>query len=378
MKIIILIQCANLGGMEQSTVLLLAELKQMGNEVELISLNEMGALAPVLDNLAIPRSAVGYHGKWGWRSFFALRRKLKATPADALVMVGHNLMALLAIGDYCSKQRVLSLHFHHRGVKSKWGWQLVYRIAMWRFRYIIYPSNFVMKEALEIMPELISTNRTISYPIPSPIAMPPVKKLYERHDAHLKFGIQDDDKIVGNAGWLIPRKRWDVFLEVAAEVAKVIPNVRFLIAGDGPEKARLQDLSSRLKLDTRVIWLGWQHDLVLFYKSLDVMLFNSDWDAMGRTPLEAMSYGVPVVASMLNGGLSEVIDCDKHGFLFATHDVAAMSDRLVHLLQDDTLYQEISTQSRARIEEIGSPRLHALRVLQLLHNNPASSSQQLQ
>ena len=70
MKILILIQCANLGGMEQSTLLLLDELKQMGHEVELLSLNEMGPIEPVLRKHGIPASAIRYRGKWGWRSFF--------------------------------------------------------------------------------------------------------------------------------------------------------------------------------------------------------------------------------------------------------------------------------------------------------------------
>ena len=141
MRIFALIQCANLGGMEQSTVLLLDEFKKMGHEVELLSLNAMGSLGPVLAQHGIPGSGLGYQGKWGWRSFLSLRRALRARQADALVMVGHNLMAMLALGNFCRDRRVLSLHFHHQGVMPNWAWRLIYRVAMWRFRCIIYPSQ---------------------------------------------------------------------------------------------------------------------------------------------------------------------------------------------------------------------------------------------
>ena len=85
MKILALIQCANLGGMEQSTILLLTELRSLGLDIELLSLNDIGPLGPVLEQQRIPAVAVGYRGKWGWHSFLPLRRALRAREADAAV-----------------------------------------------------------------------------------------------------------------------------------------------------------------------------------------------------------------------------------------------------------------------------------------------------
>jgi glycosyltransferase involved in cell wall biosynthesis len=365
-KILNLIQCTNLGGMEQSTVLLLDEFKRLGHEVELLSLNEIGPLGPVLQQHGIPASAVGYRGKWGWRSFLPLRRLLRTKRADALVMVGHNLMAMLALGDFCRGRRILSLHFHHEGVKPGWAWRLIYRVAAWRFKRIIYPSNFIMQEALGIVPQLVRTRRTVSYPIPSPISLPPVAEAAQGLDCRTKLGLAGEHKVVGNAGWLIPRKRWDVYLEVAARVAAAVPEARFLIAGDGPERKRLERRAAELQIVERVVWLGWQKDLSTFYRTLDVMLFNSDWDAMGRTPLEAMSYGIPVVASVQHGGLKEMLNSDEYGFLINTHDVPLLARKVVELLQDRRLAEGVGARARAHIEKVGDPRMHAKRVLSLL------------
>jgi glycosyltransferase involved in cell wall biosynthesis len=370
MKILALIQCANLGGMEQSTVLLLDELRRMGHEVELLSLNEMGPLAPVLEQHDIPASAVGYRGKWGWRSFRPLRRRLRNQHSDALVMVGHNLMAMLALGDFCQPQRVLSLHFHHEGVMPNWAWRVLYQVVIWRFHSIIYPSRFIMDEALRIVPGLHRAKRTISYPVPSPIMLP--QKL--EHGARLSFrahyGLSPDDPVVGNAGWLIPRKRWDIYLQTAAQVAAQIPKAKFLIAGDGPERADLQRQAGQLGIQPLVKWLGWLKDLEPFYRSLDVMLFNSDWDAMGRTPLEAMSFGVPVVASVVHGGLKEVLDSEACGLLLPAHNVSALAERVVFYLRDHALATRVGEQARRQIEKLGSPRLHAERVMALLQGTP--------
>jgi glycosyltransferase involved in cell wall biosynthesis len=352
--------------MEQSALLLIDELKLLGHEVELLSLNEMGALKPILVQHGIPASAVGYRGKWGWRSFLPLRHTLRAKQADALVMVGHNLMAILALGNLCSQKRVLSLHFHHEGVKAKWVWRLIYRVALWRFQRIVYPSRFIMKEALDIAPALASARIAVSYPIPLPAQISPDRETRRSISFCQNYGIVPHHKVVGNAGWLIARKRWDVFLKVAAEVAVVIPEARFLIAGDGPERARLEQLAVELRIKNRVIWLGWQNNLRDFYQTLDVMLFNSDWDATGRAPLEAMSYGVPVVASMLHGGLEEILDSNEYGFLTDTHDVPFLAGKVIELLNNKALAEKIGMKARARIKEIGSPRRHAERVLELL------------
>ena len=352
--------------MEQSTLLLAEELIALGHGVEILSLNEMGPLKPVLEAKGIAASAIGYHGIWGWRSFLPLKRILRGKEADALVMVGHNLMAMLAIGDFCKKNRILSLHFHHQGVKGKFAWNLIYLVAVMRFRRIIYPSRFIMNEAMAFVPRLRNTDKIVSYPISTPITLPEASFHGTRQQSARLLGLDPSKKYVGNAGWLIPRKRWDVFLRVAAEVAASVPEAIFLIAGDGPEKAGLEQLARDLKIADRVIWMGWQKDLDAFYRVLDVMVFNSDWDAMGRTPLEAMSYGVPVVASMMHGGLGEMMDSEDYGFLLDSHDIPAMAQRVAGLLRNQQRAREIGDAARNHIAEVGSPRKHAEKVAALL------------
>ena len=195
--------------------------------------------------------------------------------------------------------------------------------------------------------------------------------------ARSRLGLKPSDKIVGNAGWLISRKRWDVFLSVAAEVARQVPSAQFLIAGDGPDRRQLERRAEQLGLTGRVRWLGWQQDLADFYLALDVMLFNSDFDAMGRTPLEAMSYGVPLVGSVVNCGLPEVIDCDEVGILLRNHDIPALSAHVVRLLRDQESARALGQRGRARVEEVSCPKRHALEILSALGIKPADVPSQL-
>lgn len=362
MKILILIQCTNLGGMEQSTLLFINELAQLDINVEVISLNEIGEIGHSLKKVCSSVRGIPYLGKFGWRSFFKVRKALRSSDADYLLMVGHNLMGMLALGGRWSGRRVLSMHFHHRGVMSSWAWRIVYFLAAIQFKAIIFPSHFINNEAVEIAPWIGSLTNVISFPIPSH----EVTNKAEQTAARIRIGLHPERFYVGNAGWLISRKRWDVFLKVAAQVAREIPDVHFLIAGDGPERETLQRLAHELGISEKITWMGWLKKLDDFYQSLNVMLFNSDWDAMGRTPLEAMSYGVPTVASVKNGGLGEMINDRKLGFFITEHDVGKMACEIIGIARNPQLADDYAHHGNHRIRDVGSAKVHTMRVLQAL------------
>jgi glycosyltransferase involved in cell wall biosynthesis len=366
MKILILIQCTNLGGMEQAALELARELQGQGHRPEFLSLTPVGDLGPVLESAGIPVSGIQYRGAFGWRSFFPLKKKLKGVDADALIMFGHNLMGMLALGSFCADRRILTLHFHHQGVMHPLLWKLLYSIAGRRFANIVFPSDFIRDEAIALCPWVEHRSRILRYPFATHPSVSPEEKL----EARRSLGVSEDGVFVGNAGWLIPRKRWDVFLRVAAKVSKSRPDARFLIAGDGPQRPSLEALAEELGISKRVHWIGWQKDLDVFFKSLDVMLFNSDWDAMGRTPLEAMTYGVPVVASVTHGGLGEVMDSEEHGFFLREHDLEKLAGYVVNLLNQSALAAAIGEAGRMKMKIDGDSRKYAESLLELL-NQPA-------
>lgn len=327
MRIVNIMQCTDLGGMEQSSLRLMQGLCRRGHSCKVVSLHPLGPLAPFLAEAGIAAVGLDYRGAMGWRSLPALYRQLAGETADALIMTGSNLLALLALGRLARGNRLLAMHFHH-SVRPDWQWRLFYRLARARFDAISYPSDFVRGEAEAIAPWLRPLSRTIRNPLEPPGAA----SADDRRAARRALGLPEAVPLVGNAGWLVPRKRFDIFLRTAAIVAAVRPDMRFVIAGKGEEEGPLRALAASLGIGDRVLWLGWVGDMRLFYLSLDLLLFNSDWDAWGNTPVEAMTYGVPVVASVLNGGLREVISDDSVGMLFQSHDVTRLAHAVLDLL----------------------------------------------
>jgi len=369
MRVLFIIQCTNLGGMEHNMLMLIKELRALHIKMEVVSLNPLGEMGALLAKEGIPASGLPYAGKWGWRSLLSLRRFLKTKQADGMVMIGHNLMGSLAIGELWRPHRVLSIHYHHRGVKPNWQWRLIYAVAALQFRSVVFVSEYIMREAIPIAPFL----RARSLMVSTPVQVQPIRSGASRRSARERLGIPTDAKVAGNAGWLIARKRWDVFLDVAATVVRTMPEATFLIAGDGPDRSQLEQKAATLGIARNLIWLGWQKSLADFHQAIDVLLFNSDWDAQARTPLEAMSSGIPLVASILQGGTREVILDDSMGVLRDTHDVETLAQHVVRLLGDADLASEVGLRGRRRIDEYGSPRQHAIHVLEAL-GLPAASN----
>lgn len=362
MKILILIQCTNLGGMEHNMLLLLDEFKNMNIDSEVVSIVPVGDLGKKLEARNIPVSGGSYRGPGGFLSLAELHGILKSKKADALLMIGHNLMGEIAIGNLWRGRRALALHYHHAGVKSRFVWNLIYGIACLQFRRIGFVSDYIMKEAISVAPFLKGKARMISTPVESHDSFP----REARDEARRSLGIHEGEFVIGNAGWLIPRKRWDVFLDTSAEVAKKYDRIRLLIAGDGPERELLEARAKELSIFEKIIWMGWQSDLTKFLQSIDLMLFNSDWDAQPRTPLEAMSYAIPVVASIVAGGTREVIANDSVGILIDRHDKGLLASSILKLIHDSELRQSLGNAGLHRIRDYGSPRNHALMTLESL------------
>jgi glycosyltransferase involved in cell wall biosynthesis len=318
-----------------------------------------------LEQHSIPAEGLAYRGRGGWKSFLALRQKLKSISADAVLMTGHNLLASHALGDLAPGRRVLSIHFHHEGVCPDWQWRLIYKSACSRFQTITFASDFIRKEAECIYPAVARLGVTL----PNPFAVPPAPTTADRLLARARLGIPERAFVIGNAGWLIQRKRFDVLLRVASDLKEHDPSVLCVIAGDGPLRAELEALSRTLGIENRVIWLGWQEDLRNFYLSLDVLVFNSDWDALGRTPVEALALGTPVVASVERGGLNEVICDDRYGFLTNQHDIAWLISKVLKLRNEAWLRESMIAAARAHIAETCCPIQDAKRLADLLNVN---------
>lgn len=348
MRILNVIQCANLGGMEQASLRLMKALQARGHRCELISLNPIVGLGPLLEDAGIPAIGLDYARAGKLKTFLQLRRAVATANADALILTGHNLAASLALSGVGPKRRLFAMHYHHEDVMPDWKWRLIYRIALREFQTITFPSDYVRREAEAIYPPV----RTVAATVRNPLELPPVPVKADSAELRAQLGIPRDAPVVGNAGWLIERKRFDVFLRTAGRIIEKRPDTHFLIAGDGDQRPALEALASRLGIVHRTHFIGWLTDLSPFYATIDVLLFNSGWDCFPTTPVEAMARGIPVVASLEHGGLGEILD-ERTGWLMDHHDEEVLAVHVVEALGPEGLHRGMF--GREQVAEMSDP-----------------------
>lgn len=364
-KVLHVMQCTNLGGMEQSAYLLMEGMKKEGFEIQVISLHPLGPGKSVLEALGIPAIGFPYRGKFGLLSHHMIHTEIINQNPDMVIVTGPSVSSCLAVLALKDIPKVLCSHYHHgSSILSRLKWRLFYEIFARDYDVVTYLTEFISKEANQIYPKLFSKSEVV----PAPITDVSLPTLAEKKAARHRLGIPENALVLGNAGWLIKRKRFDILLRVAALLKSNIPDLHVVIAGEGNQKSYLLELASSLNLDTSIHWLGWEEDLSDFYVSLDLLLFNSEADALGRTPLEAMAYGIPVVASVLYGGLVETISNGQNGYLLDEHNVTELSKRCALLLTNREFAKDLGLKGRKTVEEKHSETQYVSRYLDILQN----------
>lgn len=146
---------------------------------------------------------------------------------------------------------------------------------------------------------------------------------------------------IGAIGRLEPIKGLAFLLEAAAVLHRRLPGLRIELAGSGSCEPRLRSLAARLGIADSVRFLGWRDDIDSLHRRWQVFAQPSIHEGLGLSVLEAMAAGRPVVASA-TGGLPELVEDGRTGFLVPVGAVDALVDRLGRLLADDELRARMS------------------------------------
>jgi len=150
---------------------------------------------------------------------------------------------------------------------------------------------------------------------------------------------------------LVAKKNVDSVLRALPEVIKHVPNVFYLIAGDGEERVHLEELTDKLELRSYVCFLGYieNSQLPSLYCASDVFVMPSYVETFGISFLEANACEVPVIAGRSEGGVNAVID-QETGLLVDPHNINEIAEAIIRLLADQDLARNFSENGRRRVE----------------------------
>ena len=150
-----------------------------------------------------------------------------------------------------------------------------------------------------------------------------------------ELGLDPAAPVAGIVAALRPEKNHEMFLDTAALVRQKLPNARFLIVGDGPQRAKLEALAQNLGIAEVVRFLGTRSDIPEVLSLLDVLLLTSHMEANPLCLLEAMAVEKPVVATRV-GSLGETVLEGWTGYLVPPGDSQRMAAQVLALMADRT------------------------------------------
>jgi len=215
---------------------------------------------------------------------------------------------------------------------------------------IISNSHFSKHELLKLGASGVQVN--VVYPCPN-IGHDDISE-WEKDQISQKHDLKNS-KILLTVGRLVERKGHDMVIRALPEVIKLVPNVRYVIVGDGPRLEKLQELVAKLKLNK---YVGFASDvsndnLPNYYDICDVFIMpakhlpHGDVEGFGIVYLEAAMFAKPAIAGKAGGAPEAVLD-NKTGLIVDPTDLDAITQAIIDLLSNPSLAQRLGMQALER------------------------------
>ncbi|HID56525.1 TPA: glycosyltransferase [Candidatus Poribacteria bacterium] len=172
-----------------------------------------------------------------------------------------------------------------------------------------------------------------------------------RDDVRKELGIGDGEIVIGTVGRLAAVKDYATLIQAFALVkAGEEKTVKLLMVGDGPEREKLERTADEIGVREHVIFLGMRDDVPELMAAMDIFALSSIDEGLPLAILEAMSAGLPIVATEV-GGIPEAVEHGLNGFLLPPRSPQRMAIALQKLIDEPELRRRFSIWARRRVVE---------------------------
>ena len=130
---------------------------------------------------------------------------------------------------------------------------------------------------------------------------------------------------------LSPEKDFDTLLEAFSLLRRTTP-VRLLVLGDGPDRVRLERRAAELKVETDVDWMGMIANPLPFVRDADALVLSTFYEGLPTVLIEALYVGTTPVATDAPGGIREILEDGRYGYIVPVRDAPALSEGMLEAL----------------------------------------------
>ncbi len=203
-----------------------------------------------------------------------------------------------------------------------------------------YVDNFGLpRDKIKIMPNWVNLERFR-------------KDTYDKQQLRRELSLRTDSKVILFVHWLSPRKGAQYLVKIAEEVIRNISEALFLIVGDGPyrETLKREIEESDRKNSFRMVGSISNVKVPKYYAVADLFIMPSEEEGFPRVLLEAMAMGIPFVANDV-GGVRDILTTKQLAFINPVGDITAFSGKIIRLLNDDKLRNELKAEGFTKVKE---------------------------
>ncbi len=288
----------------------------------------------------------------------------------------HDLLALLKLIRYLRKSRCKVLHTHSSkaGILGRLAGRIagtpviIHTVHGWSFHEYMSPwlrktYIFLERWMADSCQALIAVSqKDIQKGLQASIGRPqqyhlirsaiPMEQFdpahYDRQIIRQSLGIPDDAVVVGNIGRFSPQKNPLDWVRVASLIAAREEKAFFLLVGDGPMRAEVEEHLDQTGIRKRTILTGLRRDIPQLLAAMDIFLITSLWEGLPRVIPQAMAMGLPVLANSADG-VQEIIQNGENGYLFQAGEIEQMAEICVQLMHDPDQRMDLGQRGRESV-----------------------------
>ncbi|KPJ58986.1 MAG: hypothetical protein AMJ42_02340 [Deltaproteobacteria bacterium DG_8] len=172
----------------------------------------------------------------------------------------------------------------------------------------------------------------------------------DRIEKRRELGVEAEMPLVAMIACFKPQKSPLDFVRIAKIVSDQNSEARFLLIGDGILRSKIEKLIEKLKMEDKILLLGWRRDIPEVMSCINILVLTSLWEGLPRVFPQAMASGIPVVATEVDG-TPEAIQDGVNGFLLPPGDIARMAEKIIYLIRHPEEAREMGEKGKKLVEE---------------------------
>lgn len=343
MRVALIIPTLDQSGAERQLTLLAQGLAGAGSDVAVIALSRGGPLARELESSGVSVDVLGKRFRFDPLTILKLRTALKRFRPEicqSFLFAANSYLRLPGVVP--AKSRII---VSERCVDSwKSSWQLCMdRLLVRRMDQMTANSESVA----DFYRNTVGVPREKLTVIPNAVVMR--QPDYSREQALQKLGLKSEHRVIGFSGRLAPQKRLHDVIWAFQLLHQVADHVRLVLIGDGPERSALAELARRMGCRDKVVFAEHRHDAFSLLSAIDVFTLASEFEGMSNSLMEAMSLGIPCVASDIAPN-RELITHRESGLLFPCGDAPMLTKAWIDVLNNPDLGVSLGNAAKQRIQ----------------------------